>query len=328
MNGIEKQRARWRSMLPGLAYQISRAVDSNEEQPEGQRLHHAAEAVGNLLGCGIYLRVQHGPGPNTATLTIGTGQASGDYDEELVIEAQQPARKACKWNARIDGPATTGPEAGRQKSRVGGARDAIDETAGAAVERLARAAIRMAIPGTAWRAWICTWHFTGVAEAFECRARTQRAISIVDCWQRETGNRIWTLTAALAEGQCELRIRHNTNGAANGVSLGVPRERLGQLRQLRSGESNWTASNGPAPLAVIGVGVHNHGTATTIEAEAEGRTLLGMLQSDEGRTTARNKLKAALKAVACHPDVATRHALDGARQTAHVRTLGKTWLNG
>ena len=312
-------------MLPGVAEQVDRAVESNEKQPEGMRQNHAAEAVGTLLGCGIYLRAQSGPGPDTATLTIRTGQASGDNDEELVIEARQPAGKACEWNARINGPATSGPEREQQGRRSGGARNGTDEATATAVARLARAAIRMAVPPTAYRAWISTLHFAGVAEALQCLARTQRAIGIVYDWQREAPNRIRTLTAALAEAQCGLRIRHDEGGPVNGISLAVPRTTLGRLRDA---EANHSVSDSATPVAVIGMRVYNHGIPATIEADAEGRTLLGMLQDDEGRSTARNRLRTALSAVAWHPDVATRQALDRARArgTRPVLTIGETWL--
>ena len=325
MNAIEKQRAPWRALLPGVAEQVDRAVESNEKQPEDMRRNHAAEAVGTLLGCGIYLRAQSGPGPDAATLTIRTGQASGDNDQELVIEARQPAGKACEWNARINGPATSGAEPEQQRRRHDGARDTIDEATATAVARLARAAIRMAVPPTAWRAWIATLHFAGVAEALECRARTQRAIGIVDYWQRDGANQIRTLTAALAEARCGLRIRHNEAGPINGIALTVPRTTLGQLRDA---EHNQIVSDRATPVALIGIRVYNHGIPLTIEAEGEGRTLLGMLQDDEGRTTTRNKLRAALSAVAWHPDVATRQALDRARArgTRGVLTIGETWL--
>ena len=325
MNAIEKQRARWRSLLPGVAEQVARAVESNEKQPEEMRRNHAAEAVGTLLGCGIYLRAQPGPGPDASTLTIRTGQASGDNDEELVIEARQPAGKACEWNARINGPATTSPEPEQQRRRRDDAHNGTDEATATAVARLARAAIRMAVPPTAWLAWISTLHFAGVAEALECLARTQRAIGIVDSWQRQAPNRIRTLTAALAEARCGLQIRHNEGGPVNGISLTVPRTTLGQLRDA---ENNHTVSDGATPVTLIGIRVYNHGIPPTIEADAEGRTLLGMLENDEGRTTARNKLRAALSAVAWHPDVATRQALDRARTRGarRVLTIGETWL--
>ena len=183
----------------------------------------------------------------------------------------------------------------------------------------------MTVPSTAWQAWICTWHFAGVAEALACRARAQRAISIVDCWQRDTGNRIGTLTATLAEEQCGLRIRHHERGALQEVWLSVPRTALGRLRK---DTDHFRVSDGPTPFAMIGIHVRNGGKTATINAEGEGRTLLGMLQEEQGRTAARDTLRSALKAVACHRDVTTPHALDGARERMNVQMLGETWLNG
>ena len=289
------------------------------------RTRHALQhEMGRLAAQGIGIRASRAGATPThfeATLECGNGESAG-----LRITTETPRPTTMTWEAVVREPAAgakTRAVGWRQNGEDGAeeTRDALGEstewTNGEAVletlNELATASVRMTEPGTPTAVVLADP--PSPSSTRRCSVELLGALAWIEAWNRRRPKRGAGGLQALVRGlrdnseNATIQLTYQPNGELLEAGIliqtrGTPAEELLVQGNRIISRPNWTT-------AWAGVRRSNRGKLD-LETQGTGRVALAMLYEQKHALGERDRVQKVLSALATHPEVAKRAAIDKA----------------